>query len=1401
MAPSIFSRKHPRTAEKDQQVPEPTDTGERPREGEPDQPLTVSVDEDTELQAPLAQSWTYRSGASAWADSLLSSLASEADALAEHRIELVDVHPGGISQLYVDHPTRLDSLVREPSALKRARAEIDRLRQDARQLAGSHGHADVHLAIGSASWQGLEGAPVPVLMRRVELERDEDGELTVQLLAGVEMNSRLLYQIAQAGTAVDTVALAQALQGDDGFLPRRAFEVLRAAASGVPGFELRDTTTLGIFTHPATRLHHELQDISQFSQNSVVRALAGDAEAEAELSREQPQRNPDDRDPWHELGLGDQTPETQDVLEWVGAGASGVVDIRGEQAQAQAIASIAAALVANSRRVLVVLGDASLREQLFASLAAADAEEIAADLSSQDSRERVATHLLAVAQGQDGGGSADEEEIHSIRTALGKSREALAQYTEALHEEFDPWGMSPFDALQVLTDLTSLPDAPKTTVRLPMSVLTGLAVDGGERAGRLLERASELGLFTGPAAASAWQGVTIEESSQVGSLLGALGRLVGDLLPAVRVQMSTTAARVELLPAVTLNQWASQLRLFDRVRKILDTFKPEILERSPADMVVATASKQWRAARNINLKGTALRHLVREAKDLVRPGVHVEDLHHRLIEAQTVRQQWQKARTGDSWPLVPDHLDELNSTLEQLNAELDVVRPALEPVYGDFGSMPIEELSSILDTLFHDPEGARRIPDLLAVLDELDLVGLRDLVLDLRERSVDGDVLSLELDLAWWASALGFMLAQEPRLGGFEPAVLQDLLTSSRELDQLHVEQLGRALTSKVRTRANEAMAMYPEQREQLTSELEVGGDVAGVYSSINLAWDIAPIVVAGPSQVPALVRAGRAIDSVVIAGVDSLPPEELIPALERGRQVIAVGESTDDLDSMIGRLAQVLPVVQMPVVRVVNSHLLGDIVSRRLGAGGNLSVPSPRPGVSAQFVHVDGRGMPAPGVHAIESSAAEVDKVVELVERYLEEDGERSLAVVTLSERHADRVLATLKRRVSDDAKFAELMRGAGSPESLVLTAQQLAETRPDRVILSIGFAKTPHGRVIHDFGVLSSAESSRVVRDLAAGVRGDLTVVSAINYDDIDPARMRSAGEQVLLDLLAASHMGIESAAGDQRDEEDTAPPQLLIDLAERLHRLGLTVVPNLGTTGGVRIPLAVGHPEVPDELLVAVLTDDENYVSQPSQRIRSRHWPTLLEEQGWKVHTTLSMGVFIDPNREAQEIVRLALDAVDEYYARMGLPHTPAAAAALGIAPVGTDEPESAEENSQAAPEGSGTGAITEVDVTGVFGAVAAADSSRAAVAQAQEAIRELGDKQVRERTPRPLFAVGLPLAAYSDDQLDEVAAWIASDDVPREEDQMVEELRDILGITRRGAQTDAVLRNVARRIREA
>ncbi|WP_034635369.1 hypothetical protein, partial [Cellulomonas cellasea] len=65
------------------------------------------------------------------------------------------------------------------------------------------------------------------------------------------------------------------------------------------------------------------------------------------------------------------------------------------------------------------------------------------------------------------------------------------------------------------------------------------------------------------------------------------------------------------------------------------------------------------------------------------------------------------------------------------------------------------------------------------------------------------------------------------------------------------------------------------------------------------------------------------------------------------------------------------------------------------------------------------------------------------------------------------------------------------------------------------------------------------------------------------------------------------------------------------------------------------------------------------------------------------------------------------------------------------------------------------------------------------------------------PRPAIRPGLPINAYSDDQLDEVVTWLVSDGVERGREELAAAVREALGITRRSSRVDAVIAGAVRR----
>ena len=236
-------------------------------------------------------------------------------------------------------------------------------------------------------------------------------------------------------------------------------------------------------------------------------------------------------------------------------------------------------------------------------------------------------------------------------------------------------------------------------------------------------------------------------------------------------------------------------------------------------------------------------------------------------------------------------------------------------------------------------------------------------------------------------------------------------------------------------------------------------------------------------------------------------------------------------------------------------------------------------------------------------------------------------------------------------------------------------------------------------------------------------------------------------------------------------------------------------------------IGHPDSPGRLLLAVLTDDEEYLAEPSQRVRDRARPRWLEAQGWAVYTALSMALFIDPEKEASAIVDSVLDALEKLHATQDEP--------VVAIPERVVDDEAAEERVEEASSAEPTSGSEESE-DGSEEPVAprmpmlddGLDEESKRRKKADEdttgmllAIKRKERASEENRGPRPAIAKGLPLAAYSDDQLDEMAAWVRSDGVERTDLETAEELREALGITRRGFQSDAVLGNVVRRTKPA
>ena len=1418
-------------------------------------------------------------------------------------LDLTHSHPSGLAQLLAGRgPTRLSSLVREVGALADARAHARTIREAAERHAEEVGLTTCHLGIGEAIWypeDGSEPIHAPVLVRPVTLRlrgnAREDVDLEVDATA--DLNPVLLRALREAGVAVDARALLATTDGAHGFDPNPVLDAFRSLGQPLTGFRILHALVVGNLMDAAGSVAEDLAEAREdWAASPLVAALAGDQTARAEVQGAGDTPIPEV--PEDEL-VAAVDPGHRAVLERVLAGGDLAVPTPPGTTGLDLVVDLAEELNARGRSVLVVSQRRRNLSQLVEIARGRGLEELVFDLSPDPSLQRNASASLLRSLRRAGSHGLGPED--GAPEELAASRDILVGHVEAMHRLQEPWNASAHDAISALAALTRLHPAPRTGVRVPASVAAQMVGEERERYAEALREAAEVGvLSTGPEQ-TAWYGAPISSDTQAARAEEIVDQLRGEILPQLRRAAARAGGELGLAEPATLAQLVERLALLDRVRALLGTFQPAVFSAPLPDLVAATADKRWREERGVEMGFRARRRLRKDAAALQRPASLSTDLHRDLVEARDVADQW-RSRTAPvegaapSRPALPEDLEAVHRVAARSQKVLDELAVLLDgtPAGTDLAGTELDELERRIEALAADRADLETLPRRTELLRRLGFDGLGELVEDLRARRVPIDQVGAELELAWWRSVLELIAGAEPTISQYDGTSLSQVAERFRRLDAAYLA----GASARVHAAADETrvatMKLYPDTSRAAIAELARSStvsirDLAAKYEDILFA--ARPAWLASPYLVPQVIPRGRHFDVLIVADGGRLPTAAALPSIVRARQTVVVGDvleyGGDSVPSLLDDMLRIAPHQEILRDPHPATEGLRAFAQRRALVGEVVAVPSPVAPEQDRLVTVEnGRGPVTESMEYVESTEAELRRVTDLVIEHARTRPERSLAVLTFTEEHARRLMERIMNTVSVIPALRDYFDPGAREVFTVLPAAQATSVLRDDIIVSVGFGKTPHGRLLHRFGPLSEESGRKALATVITRARGRTTVVSSLEVQDLDHARMRTDGARDLRALLwvlqgghdvpvvphvaaltgseeevapplpeapraapaaaeqeelaaaaeqSAAGTGQESgtadAAGEDLSDEDldaaieaalarkasasadsadaapeteqgaeaeqetgpeagpadetdagdgagpdgetapdgdaapdgdTAPdgadgpseetaPEggtapldaapapreletdaLVQDLADRLRRLGLLVERDFGLSGD-RIELALGHPDMPGRLLLAVDTDGSHYVDTPSQRERDRLRAERLEAAGWATERVWSWALFIDPDGEAERI-RRALDR------------------ALRLV--------QAEESSDS-PSGVGT---------------------------------------VRHRLPRPQIPAGHPLSFYSSDDFDAVVEYICSDGRARLEEHLATEVRSFLGFEQRSVLLDVSVSSAIRRYQE-
>ena len=1135
------------------------------------------------------------------------------------QIDLERSHPGGFSQFVTGRQTLLSNLVRDPLAFSRALSASRRIKAKADRLSNHFGIESLYLAGGLANFEadGFD-LNMPILLWPVSMNRrgeDYEFELAGQPFVNPALVDalRVSYQI----TLNEAELVARQNESSD-LIPLTVLNNLANQTASKANLSLKRILVISNFATTPTEMLRDFEE----RETKLISELAG------------PESNGLPEIDIPELLLVAEADATQmRIVARAVAGQSFAVETLPGCGYVQTAINVLAGLVAQDKRVLVV----APRRQTINELA-----ERLGDLGLAGLAVRSTSTWVDVIASISRNEKAADLHIDDSRAERISAEQTLDQYFDSLNRIDPMLGVSVSEVLRKLSELSGLAKAPVTQARIPVEFL--LQHHDRTEAMHLLNEAAELGEFKFGPQDTAWYQAQFENPTEVARAIELAKSLRDDAYPRLAGQLAEFTEKVNFKPAETVEDWGTYLRLFIGIRETLDRFVSDVFDRPLTELIAATAPRKGVArAERTQMSGGNRRRLKKLAKEYLRPGMSVNDIHGSLRDIQAQRELWQQYSLAPTPPQVPLGISEAQVAYQAFVADLDSLQRHLDPESTEpvLTKLNLTALQSKLASLADDTESLGNLGDRAIVANRLRANGLGQLARDLGRLHVSKENIAIELEQAWWQSAIEDLLSQENSILSFTAEKLDFNENAFREAAAKQISLGATALAHQLSDRWKATLAQNAGEATALKAQLKRGyASYHDLETAAPKIWPvIAPVLMLSPFEVATHLSPSAQFDVVLVLDAAGTSLVENLGALKRSNQVIAFGDEAiaapngfeiECRASALGR--------QVPVTSIFNetrrifgaevlrrsyrttSAALGDLVNREFYQNRIEFVPAASEYLGEKnfildIVDTDNRAKTTIE-GATESMDGEVARAVELVFNHALWHPNQSLLVASASVAHAERIRVAVANGLHQQPQLAEFFESHGREKFEVVAISELTHRLADRVIFSLGYGRTSHGAVLSNFGQLSEADGRRNLANLLVSARKQITVISCFTADEMPTDRLNN-GAALLKDLLMA--------ADAEPVAIDAEPDPMLLDLSLRLKKLGARV----DTGYSSALPLIVSYAKQ-----VAVIEPDWAIPgANRTEKFRIR--PGLLQALGWQYIRVYSFELFADPQALAVRI----------------------------------------------------------------------------------------------------------------------------------------------------------------------
>lgn len=745
-------------------------------------------------------------------------------------------------------------------------------------------------------------------------------------------------------------------------------------------------------------------------------------------------------------------------------------------------------------------------------------------------------------------------------------------------------------------------------------------------------------------------------------------------------------------------------------------------------------------------------------------------------KASHLKSRWQQLR-NDQLPHSNEHAVEIISFVKEYFLNLEKFQKSFEDL--DLFSLPLAELLRFLEALRYESSVLRGASILYTTEQHLKKYGCDNLV-NYAKANPNSEVNFVRAFRSFLAKSISQeILNKDQRLASFQAEVQSNLVLHFQRYDIEHIQKNAKKILRTVAEHAFHQRNKLIRQNHIIEAQIRKKRGHRSLRSLMEDAHDLltslAPCWTMSPLMVSQITPPFELFDVVIFDEASQVPPADAIPSIVRGKQVIIAGDSkqlpptsffdasdqesgedeeelensmVSGYESILDVLGSILPSHRLSWHYRAEDESLIQFSNAYMYSNGLTTFPNPTRKNALDFFHVE---QPLGEKTDTRSNTQEIECVIELMLEHARKRPNESLGVITMGIYHADRIENALMRKLQEEenTEIVGFFQEDKQERTFIKSIERVQGDERDVIILSVGYGKNEHGKLLYRFGPINQNGGERRLNVAVTRAKKRMIVVSSILASDFEQNRNYSSGSDFLRRFLLFAEQKVPY------EKTSPIPSDSVLNLnsiekriAQSLDAMQIPYEKKYGL-GKFRVDFALKH-NTRDAFVLAVELDGPQYQQMRSIRDRERLRRQILEKMGWHYYRVWTLSWLQNPQKESLRLRDAYFHAIEEF------------------------EKE-----------------LLETETVSIFEEKILPSAKEGT----QTSMREPTKKRER-KLPYPSIKKGLPIREYFKEELRDLALWILSDDILRTDEDLLKEMMQELGFKRKGSLITRVLEDIIR-----